>query len=475
MITQACGQHSGLAVGRCLVPLVAMVLGASLVSGCQVDFDTMRKEHAEQFPEQLAAKTSEVLPAGKAVGLDECVRIALANSLAVETASLSRRLASLDRSIAFSNFLPQVDLDVSYSKADRQQAIRGGGGYAPMSDRGATRAVLTAQQSIFVPETWFLYEMYKKGEDISELLARRTRDLIRLQVTALYYACLSQAEAGKAVVQVVQHAESLLAELQALDREGLVMPSQVAEARTLVKARQVALVENTRLQRETRSALLEAMGLSPMGEITLRADTPLTIDEQSLSDQILLAMLQRPELHIADRTIEIRKDETRIAIAQFLPKLVGFGNVGYSSDSFMKYDTTWTLGVSGVLSVFNGFRNVFEYRAARERETQAAIDREQACIAIMFEVIRARLQFDQAVDYCAVARQETASTRVFLDETEAQWREGLVTTSDKLQAVTRHSTARANLLIAEFRRQVATATMLDVTGYTESEEGSTCE
>ncbi len=97
--------------------------------------------------------------------------------------------------------------------------------------------------------------------------------------------------------------------LEALRREGLAMPSQVEQIRTLVVAQEAGLAANHRLQRETKSELLETMGLSPMGTIMLKAETPLIVADQDLPDQILQAMLKRPELHIADRTIEIRKDE----------------------------------------------------------------------------------------------------------------------------------------------------------------------
>ena len=203
----------------------AIVLCACVVSGCAVDFDLMRHKHAEEFPAQLSARTSELLPEGRAVGLGDCIRIALANNLDVRTARLNRRLARLDRKIAFSNFLPQVSLEVTSLSAGRQQGIQMGAGSASMSDRAVTRTVLAGQQSIFLPETWFLYEMYKKGEGVSKLLQRRTRNMIRLQVTTLYFACLSQARSARAIANSLEQSESLLKELQALAREGLAVPS----------------------------------------------------------------------------------------------------------------------------------------------------------------------------------------------------------------------------------------------------------
>jgi outer membrane protein TolC len=132
-----------------------------------------------------------------------------------------------------------------------------------------------------------------------------------------------------------------------------------------------------------------------------------------------------------------------------------------------------TLGVSGVLSVFDGFANIHQYKAARERATQAAIDRERACMTIMLEVIRARLQFDQAANELEVARQELTASKALFEETEAKWREGFLMSSERLNAAAGHAAARANVSIAEFRRQVAAATLLDVMGA--SREGTRSE
>jgi len=447
------------------------ILLCLVVCGCsQFNWRQIRQQHAATFPQDLRDKTAAELPAGQAVGLEDCVRIALANSFDVRTAEINRRLASLDRKIAFSNFLPHINVGVQYYSSARQQAIGIGGQYVPMSDRSVTEAVLSAQQSIFAPETWFLYDAYTKGEGISELVVKRTRDLIRLQVTTLYFACLSQEESEKALQSSLEQARTLLKEMEALAREGLAMPSQVEQVRTLVQAQEAALAGNGRAQRETRAALLEAMGLSPTAEIVLKTQTPLSVPEQELAEQILQAMIHRPELHIADRTIAIRRDETRIAIAQFLPKLVGFSNLSHSTDSFLKYSNMWTLGVSGVLSVFDGFANIHEYRAAREREKQAAIDRERKCLQVMLEVIRARSRYDQALDGRKVALQELAAAKALLDETQARWREGLLMTSEMFDATTRHATASANAAAANFQCQVAAATLLDVMGM--SHEGS---
>jgi outer membrane protein TolC len=129
-------------------------------------------------------------------------------------------------------------------------------------------------------------------------------------------------------------------------------------------------------------------------------------------------------------------------------------------------------GAAGVLSVFEGFRNVYEYRASGVREEKARIQREQACLRIMLEVVLARSRYDQAIEYGDVAIYELTAARERLTETDARWREGLLLPSERLDAFTRHAAAQANLAAADFRKQVAAATLLDVMGRSRNEEDS---
>lgn len=437
-----------------------------LAGGCShFDGGRVRREHAEKFTSGISSKTAAELPPGRAVGLSECVRIALANNLDVQTAEINRRLAGLDRNIAFSNFLPHVNIELTAYSSNEQQALDAGGGYyMSTSDRSVMKTVLSVQQSIFMPETWFLYDIYTRGEDVSEFVARRTGDLIRLNVTMLYFACLSQEESRHALEASLEQCRTLLKEVEALARESLVMPSSVEQVRTLLVAQEVGLAENARMQKQTRAALLDVMGLYPGADIVLKPETPLTVPDDGLADQILYALLHRDELHIADRMIETRKDESRIAIAQFLPKLAGFANLTNSTDSYLKYENLLTYGVSAVLSVFDGFANVNRYKAARQREKQAYIDRERKCLQVMLEVIRARMQYDQALDQQRVAQQDLVAAQLLMRETEARWREGLLTASERLDAITRSTAAAANVRAAGFKVQVTAATLLDVTG-----------
>jgi outer membrane protein TolC len=209
---------------------------------------------------------------------------------------------------------------------------------------------------------------------------------------------------------------------------------------------------------------MEAMGLSPLADITLKGAPSLEVADEDLTDQIYKALINRPEMKISDRSIAVREDAVKRAIAGFFPVVGLFTEYTYNSNSYYVYEIIRSYGISGVLTVFDGFANIQEYKAAKQEREQAMIERERQCLKIMLEVIKARDLLDKAADMKTLLSKQADASRLSLKEVQAQWDEGLITASDRLKAVTDNATAEANLALINYQYQVAAATMIDVMG-----------
>jgi outer membrane protein TolC len=458
--------------GDWLLMPVSVILFALVMSGCAADFLSLRNTHAREFSQALTEKSKGLVPPNEPLDLATCIEIALENNLDIRLADINGRLAGIDRNIAFSYFLPQIDVQYTRLINEKQQMQKAMGSYVAMSDKDITQKIMSGQMAVFYPSTWFIYNSYKKGEDIQILVSERVRQAIRLQVTALYLACLSREASCKAIEVSVKQAETLIKEVEALYREGFVLKSDLEDARLFLLSRQNSLRENIRLRTETKAELMEAMGLSPLVDISLGGAPSLSTVEGELSEQILKAMLNRLELKVSDRNVSIKKDALKIAIVDFLPMIGIFADYTNSSNSFQYYESILSYGISGVLSIFDGFRNVQDYRAAKKEYQKAMIEREQSCMKIMLEVIKARDFLEQAKDLKGLASLDLEASRSNLREVRALWREGMVTSSEKLNATSRYTAAEANVSLADYQYNVAVATMNDVMGLSGRGESS---
>jgi len=453
----------------CSLPLLFLPLLLSL--GCKtMDFARVRRAESEGLLEEMSSRTAESLPRGEPVSLEQCIEIALFNNWNVKTSEIRSRLAELDRKAAFSAFLPVVDAELtSYTLSD-PPTVDFLGMSIQMGDKDITEMAVHAQMPVFAPQAWFAYAARKKAEDIGAFVLRRTRQLICLRVIALYHSCLTLEKMRGVFSQSLEQAETLLQEAEALAGKGLATPAEVEAAKTLVVSRQLDLSGNERALSSAKGELLLTMGLSPQAEITLQDPPPFETPQGEVEDWILSALLNRPELAAADRNVEIQKDQIKIAIADFVPGLGVGGAWTNSSDSFVKYSTVWTAGIKGVLTLFDGFANVAAYKAAKERHQEAFLRREEQCVTIMLEVLRAKWNLDSATEALALARQYAHSESLRFREIQAQYREGLVQTSSFLDAMSRKDRAFIQVTVAEFQSRVAAATLWDVMGKARKEQ-----
>jgi len=435
------------------------------VSGCaSSDFVRLRHQQTEQFLNDLDNKTAVELPPSRALSLQECIVLAQKNSLALKSARIQQRISSLERKVAFANFLPAVNAGLTYQALQHDPMARFGSSWTKVSDRDLTETSITLQQRVFSPYTWFLYDMFRKGEDIHKLITLRTTQLISLQVTGLYYQCRSLQETGRFLAVSEQQARELLRETMSAEQQGLVRAGTRAEAEALALSRRFQLTENSRQLQQAKSRLLDSLGLYPFADIVLSGDRTVEPPQLSLEDCIMEALLNRPELHISDRRYAVEKDKIKMAITAFLPDISAFAGFSGTTDSFIKYQSQWAGGITGIMSLFNGFANISAYRAARERAQDVFIKREQTCFMVMLQVQQAFLGLHSAADLVAVTEKTAAAQDEKLREENAAWDQGLVTSSRRLQSLARRDQAAVQHTIAGFNHQVAVSTLLDVIG-----------
>jgi len=126
------------------------LLAIVTLTGCKsFDGQKVRRDHAESYRQELAQKTAETLETGEPLTLDDCIRIALENSLEIKSAEIEARIAKLGRKTAFANFLPAVNLNYQYTHFDPQVVMKIGGFEAARSDKRVREVTWDIQMSIF--------------------------------------------------------------------------------------------------------------------------------------------------------------------------------------------------------------------------------------------------------------------------------------------------------------------------------------
>jgi outer membrane protein TolC len=450
---------------RVTLVLLFSCLAILTFTGCRgFNGEKVRHEHAESYRQYIDQRTEEILSDEAPLTLESCIRIALENNLDVRVAQVQQRVAGMRRKVSFSQFLPQVNLNYNYTRWDPQPELVTGANSQPMHDERIREMTWNIQMSVFNPSTWFMYAMHKRGEEIAKLAADYTRQMIVLQVTTYYYYCLGLQEVKKVLDSRIHAAEKLAEQLQNYQAEGLVLQWQSNQARVNLESQKLQQKRIRQLLEQTKGQLLMAMGLSPLGSIQLYTSPPTTAPQGTLEDLVAEALLSHPRLRIADREIAIEKEKVKIALTDFMPSLTGFADRVNTTDAFQKYSSYWMMGLSGVLTVFNGFANIDEYKAAKENAKNAALEREQATLALMLEVLRAYQNLHLIQDSIAVAEDSFKVACGQYDQVYQQWQEGLVNVPDLMSVLAEKDLAEMMKINSQFQVQVAIATLLNAMG-----------
>ncbi len=450
--------------------LITVLIFIFFVGGCKTfDGDSVRRQDAAQYQQAIQERTQELLSEGKSLNLDDCVQIALQNNLNVKSSQIQSKIAKLQRKVSFANFVPSLQLDYQYVRWDPQPKIKFGGMSVAMHDERIREITFQAQVSIFNPATWFMYSMHVRGEEIAELVTDYTKQMTVLEISILYFHCLSLQQYEHALESGLDAAKALEAEMTALFEEGMISQWQIEKMRVMVQAQRLEIDKTRRALEQRKADLLVVMGLSPLTDISLLGQAPLKAPDEPLQDLILEALLSNPRLRISDREIAIEQEKVKLAISNFLPALVGFAGRTNTTDSFQQYSSYWMMGLAGTLSLFDGFANINEYKAAKERKKDAYIRREQLSSVLMMEVIRAHLNLQTAAEEMKLAVKNFQAASQHWDEVKNNWNEGLVNSSEMLQVTAEKDQALMQAENTRFQYQVSIATLLNVIGRTNTE------
>lgn len=344
---------------------------------------------------------------GEELSLEEVLTIARERNLDLRIKELEREIATLDKKIAFGNFLPSITLGGTYVKMDDDIDLEMGvdlpsialPGLGTISlpssletkliDESFYTAGVVAQIPIFVPSTWYLYSARQKGEDISKLAESFADKMLQLQVMSEYFYILALESEKETLINNLKSSQELERKVEiSLKVEG-VLEWELQKAKALVESQKIALDKNSRELKIAKMNLKRTLNLNMQEDIKLEKIETSTVELPELEECIYRALNGNEILQITEKGKEINEDLKKIAITNFLPKIVlGGGYVSTSNQTLADPDFLFG-NVSGVISVFNGFKNINEYKKAVRREKIGELNLEKQFMTTVLEVTKA--------------------------------------------------------------------------------------
>jgi len=427
------------------------------------------------------AALDAIVAEGKPVSLAEAIHMAFRFQPRLHAQLESIAQARGQQQIAFSAFLPLVaaNYDVGeYSLGVGGEPIRLGNslpGFSFLPGLGALPIGLNVGTNFELAELkvqWLLldfgrrlgrYQQARLANDVAALQTDRAFQTVANEVAVAYYNVLRSQALRRTAQDALRRSEEELADARKREREGvvereIVLRSEVQNAETRQLLHAATQVEFVAL-----AALNLAIGLKcnqPVRVAEIPESPPLST---SLCDCLQTAIRERREFHVAQRTVEIAVEGTRVARAEFAPKVIANGTlINFQQQQFDGHADLRLGFIRLDWTLFEGGRRIAASRVAASEVRQAMAEAESIADNIAFQVNEAYRNAVTAWVGIDDARPAVEQSHENYRLVQLRLREGAATPAeiaDAQAALTRaeqnYANARYSYLIAMARLEYA--------------------
>jgi outer membrane protein len=399
------------------------------------------------------------------LSLEESVRRALANNAGLLVMREKVKEAGAAADEARTAFFPQITGNAAYTKLDTAPyipasrfSIFGGpgsiaGGSVPdritIGLRDNYAAALELKQPLFAAgRIRNAYDRAKLAERASESELDRTTDELVFEAEKAYLRCLEAQELEQVARERARQLEAHLGDLEAMFDAGLAATNDVLKTKVYESDARLSLMKAqhaTRLAKDYLASIID-VPLTTELVLTSRADAGAGITIE-IAAAVEAAVARRPEIAELEYRRLMTQKQVGIDRNGHLPTFAFFAKLGYQyPDREYEKDfySSWALGVSAQMNIFDWGGTVYRTRQSRSRLRQIEIAAQDVRDAVTLDVTRSYLTLLDAWKGIGVARENVAQAEENCRVTNERFKEGLATNTDLLDAEVLLTAARAS-------------------------------
>lgn len=400
------------------------------------------------------------------LSLDESIAIALRKNRTLRAAGLGSAAAQAEVGVARGAMLPRLDADENLSYTDNpvqafsdlllQQEFSQADFAVDQLNHPGFLANFQSQVRLSFPlfaggRLLAAYRAAGFAADAERWRAIQTRQRVEFAVIEAYYAAVLAEQRVAVVERALGAARAHLKQAEDLYGHGMVVNSDVLRTRVLVGSFEQQLIEAQSATRIAWAGLAHTLGdederLAPLehpAELGAAAAAAGPLDAL-----IKQALATRPEIKVADLSVEQARQAVTIARADYLPTIEVAGVYENDSERLLRAGNNGALLVTGRLNLFNGMATRSKVDAAESNLARARVLGDDLRHALALEVESAWRRLAAAAQGLEVARRDTAYAASALKILEDRYASGLATNVAVLDAQTTHEEADLRLVSA---------------------------
>ena len=283
--------------------------------------------------------------------------------------------------------------------------------------------------------------------------------MIKLKVISEYYYTLALASEKNVLEKEYAYAKKLNKNAKLALKTGSILKWQEEETELLVKQKENALKNNERDLKIAKMNLMNDIGLDPYAEFRLVIPEDTVYKLPPLEDVVYDALVNSEVIKINHNLVAISKDKIKIAMSRFLPQIsLDAGLVG-TSVSYLNPQNILFGAITGFLSLFNGFKDVNEYKKAKLQSEAAYIQREDAIMNTIISAVNSYNNVQKSIEDKELADLNYNVAKKKFKQKELEVEVGSATDTDLLKAMSELEKAESIKLKTEYKYSVSIETL----------------
>jgi len=410
-------------------------------------------------------------PNGKILKLDEAIQTALAKNLQLQAARQSTEASSWGVKNAYTQFLPSVNLSLSYARIDgasfnsanafpqigrflAQQTLLDAD---PTNDVDPALIRQTAFRNSYGPSVSVTQPIFTGGTLLANVNVAQALDMtaqanlsnteqqVIYNTQLAYFNVLRAHDLIVVAKDQLQTAEEHLSSARKQVEAGLRSKTEILRWEV-----QKANAESFLAQAENglalaRPALNQVLGLELNAEYSvlpvedISVQIPATVDEQ-----IATALRKHPGLRVMEANVDLAGAQVKVERSNFTPKVALAYNYSWEANNTLKLDSykTWSLGIAAQFPIFNSFRDYTNLQKAQATKQQTETIQQDFERGLRLQVLQASHNLDLAKRQLTLTEKARAQAEENFRVIKRSYEVGLAANLDFLDAQNAQNQAR---------------------------------
>ena len=406
--------------------------------------------------------------------LDDSINHALRESREFQLAQKDVELATEKVKEARAALLPQLSLDTGYTyNGDLPTVVLDSGftesfGFPPTEDAepieiemGAKHTMQGRAQVRYPLFTWGkLGNLYRQAV-LGRQAAARALEAVQLDIElkvrqAFHGVLLTQAFVAVAE-QSLEQVERRYELAQKQKAAGVTTRLEVIRANVQVVNTRSQLIQAQNRRKLAGQQFKLTLGLPLDSQVHIDGDLRADITSVDVHDAIATALERRPEIRQIEIQEQIGEKRVKVAKAGNKPTLSTFGNYTMNDSERQAFDTSWNVGVSVNIPIFDGLATRAQINQARVGLEQIRTTKEKLIDGVKLEVTSAVFDLEAAQKLIDAQEGIVEQAAEGLRIANAQHEAGLITGVELTDAELSSTQATLNRLQAVYDYIIAVA------------------